>query len=85
MRREETRCHPDIIFHRKDNQIQSIIELHCSYDDFQYPLLFLYGGDGYHLNIPKAGKEAGENKSMSSMDFYASYFMIQPNTSSHIH
>nr|GEY11127.1 putative PIF1 DNA helicase/replication protein A1-like protein [Tanacetum cinerariifolium] len=36
----------------KNNTSPRISELHPSYMELQYPLLFMYGEDGYHENIP---------------------------------
>ncbi|GKE76589.1 hypothetical protein Tco_1542709 [Tanacetum coccineum] len=42
----------DIIVSNKSSGPQMISELHPSYMALQYPLLFLYGEDGYHDKIP---------------------------------
>ncbi|KAL3625826.1 hypothetical protein CASFOL_030355 [Castilleja foliolosa] len=42
----------DIIVDHKCNGLQRISELHPSYMAMQYPLLFPYGEDGFHENIP---------------------------------
>ncbi|GJW72906.1 ATP-dependent DNA helicase PIF1-like protein [Tanacetum coccineum] len=42
----------DIVVNKKDSRSKTISELHPSYMALQYPLLFLYGEDGYHDNIP---------------------------------
>jgi hypothetical protein len=41
----------DIRIRRRDNTMQIIQDLHCSYEALQYPLTFWEGEDGYHLNI----------------------------------
>ncbi|GJU15981.1 reverse transcriptase domain-containing protein [Tanacetum coccineum] len=41
----------DIIVNKKDSEPKRISELHTSYMALQYPLLFLYGEDGYHDKI----------------------------------
>ncbi|GJV25872.1 ATP-dependent DNA helicase PIF1-like protein [Tanacetum coccineum] len=42
----------DIIVNTKDGRPKRISELHPSYMALQYPLLFPYGEDGYHDQIP---------------------------------
>ncbi|GKA53506.1 DNA helicase PIF1, ATP-dependent [Tanacetum coccineum] len=41
----------DIVVNKKDRGPKRISELHPSYMALQYPLLFLYGEDGYHDKI----------------------------------
>nr|GEU36865.1 hypothetical protein [Tanacetum cinerariifolium] len=41
----------DIVVNKKDIGPKRILELHPSYMALQYPLLFLYGDDGYHDKI----------------------------------
>ncbi|GKB44051.1 helicase, partial [Tanacetum coccineum] len=43
----------DIVVNKKDSWPKRILKLHPSYMALQYPLLFPYGEDGYHDNIPK--------------------------------
>ncbi|GJW22559.1 hypothetical protein Tco_0033181 [Tanacetum coccineum] len=47
-------AHPtrDIVVDRKDTGPQRVSELHPSYMALQYPLLFPYGEDDFHENIP---------------------------------
>ncbi|GKA59313.1 hypothetical protein Tco_0758626 [Tanacetum coccineum] len=47
-------AHPtrDIVVDRKDTGPQRVSELHPSYMALQYPLLFPYGEEGFHENIP---------------------------------
>nr|GEV98954.1 DNA helicase PIF1, ATP-dependent [Tanacetum cinerariifolium] len=42
----------DIIVNKQDSGPKRISELHPSYMALQYPLLFLYGEDGFHDRIP---------------------------------
>ncbi|GFS52383.1 uncharacterized protein TNCV_4850891 [Trichonephila clavipes] len=37
----------DAVLCRHDNRLQRIAETHRSYDSLQYPLMFVYGEDGY--------------------------------------
>ena len=41
----------DIVLHYRDGGLQHISELHRGYDPLQYPLLFPYGTDGWHINL----------------------------------
>ena len=58
--------------------LQSFSDTHRSYDPLSYPLLFPYGTDGYHLNIPH---QLGQHH-VTAMQFYA-YRLMQrdPNHS----
>nr|GEX23127.1 helicase [Tanacetum cinerariifolium] len=42
----------DIVVNKNNTGPQRISKLHPSYMALQYPLLFLFGEDGYHENIP---------------------------------
>ena len=68
----------DIIINSRDNKLQRVCETHRSYDCLQYPLLFVYGEDGYHFGIKQFGNNSTKN--VSCMDFYAYYFMIRDNS-----
>ncbi|XP_058741411.1 uncharacterized protein LOC131613788 [Vicia villosa] len=41
----------DIIIHARDGHLQQIDEFHPAYLAYQYPLIFVYGEDGYRKNI----------------------------------
>ncbi|XP_058775057.1 uncharacterized protein LOC131649304 [Vicia villosa] len=41
----------DIIIHARNEHLQQITEFHPAYLAYQYPLIFLYGEDGYRKNI----------------------------------
>ncbi|KAF1870744.1 hypothetical protein Lal_00026522 [Lupinus albus] len=41
----------DIILDKKSGKLKRINELHTSYLGYQYPLLFLYGEDGYRHDV----------------------------------
>ncbi|CAH1447378.1 unnamed protein product [Lactuca virosa] len=45
-----------LIEDRGDGTVRRISELHPSFMALQYPLLFPYGEDGFHLNIPLSSK-----------------------------
>ncbi|GJR28885.1 ATP-dependent DNA helicase PIF1-like protein [Tanacetum coccineum] len=73
--REPTR---DIVVNKKDSRPKRISELHPSYMALQYPLLFLYGEDGYHDNIPyhtNTGKRKTTRDNVIMKEYYA--YVIQ--------
>ncbi|XP_058751157.1 uncharacterized protein LOC131624213 [Vicia villosa] len=41
----------DIIIHARNGHLQQITEFHPAYLAYQYPLIFVYGEDGYRKNI----------------------------------
>lgn len=41
-----------IVEERGNGNVKHISELHPSFMSLQYPFLFPYGEDGYHVNIP---------------------------------
>lgn len=41
----------DIIIRKRDSSLKRVTETHRSYDALQYPILFAYGEDGYHINL----------------------------------
>jgi hypothetical protein len=43
--------HRDIVLHRRNNQVQRVVETHRSYDALQYPIIFWQDEDGYHFSI----------------------------------
>ena len=68
----------DIIVNNKDIGPQRISDLHPSYMVLQYPLLFPYGEDGFHDNIPyhdNTGKRKTTRGFVTMKEYYA--YMIQ--------
>nr|GEV86403.1 ATP-dependent DNA helicase PIF1-like [Tanacetum cinerariifolium] len=64
----------DIIVDKKDSGPKRISELHPSYMTLQYPLLFPYGEDGFHVKIPYPANEGSQktNRGFVTMkEFYA--------------
>jgi hypothetical protein len=45
----------DVVIAQQAGPFQRISELHVGYMALHYPLLFPYGEDGWHLNIPLNG------------------------------
>ncbi|XP_014772301.1 uncharacterized protein LOC106870662 [Octopus bimaculoides] len=78
----------DIVLWRRDTTLQRITETHRSYDTLQYPLLFVYGEDGYHIGIPQQHPQNRHeylNKQVSCMDFYSYQCMTRNNSCNHLH
>ncbi|XP_039602247.1 uncharacterized protein LOC120524463 [Polypterus senegalus] len=71
----------DIILHLKSDQLQRISELHRSYDPLQYPLMFPYGEDGYHINV----LQCNSTKTVSAMTFYRYRIMVRENETNYLH
>ncbi|ONK71066.1 uncharacterized protein A4U43_C04F4350 [Asparagus officinalis] len=70
----------DIIIKHKKKGFQRITELHPSYMPLQYPLLFPYGEDGWHMGLQNHNLN-GKNrkrKKMSMKDYYA--YRLQQRT-----
>ncbi|GJS23495.1 DNA helicase PIF1, ATP-dependent [Tanacetum coccineum] len=75
----------DVIVNSKDSRPRRVSELHPSYMALQYPLLFPYGEDGFHEEIPY-NKNIGIRKTKrgyATMKEYYSYIIQQrPNQGS---
>ena len=41
----------NIVLHYRNGHLDQVSELHRAYDALQYPLLFPYGTDGYHIYL----------------------------------
>lgn len=64
----------DIIVEHRRNGLQRISELHPSYMAMQYPLLFPYGEDGFHENIPyfiNVGRRKTGRKHITMREYYS--------------
>ena len=66
----EPTANRDIIIFLKDGHLKRISELHPGYDPMQYPLLFPYVTDGYHIYI------RGRNGRKVTQQQYYSYHMM---------
>ena len=61
---EERSNHRDIVLHLSGRGLRRISQLHPSYSSLHYVLLFPYGEDGWHNDIPaQAGPSGAEKKS----------------------
>ncbi|XP_014204683.1 uncharacterized protein LOC106636701 [Copidosoma floridanum] len=45
----------DIILHGRHGRLERVFELHRFYDSLQYPLMFVFGENGYSINVPLYG------------------------------
>ncbi|GKB66916.1 ribonuclease H-like domain-containing protein [Tanacetum coccineum] len=64
----------DIVVNKNNTGPQRISELHPSYMTLQYPLLFLYGEDGYHEKIPYHSN-GGSRKTKRGYQYLVDAFM----------
>ena len=62
----------DIVLHYRDGSLQRISELHRGYDPLQYPLLFSYGTDGWHINLKLAN-----GRKLTAMVYYRYHIMVR--------
>eukprot|EP00106_Octopus_bimaculoides_P009294 XP_014776736.1 PREDICTED: uncharacterized protein LOC106873752 [Octopus bimaculoides] len=77
-----------IVLSCRDNSIQQIHESHRAYDALQYPLLFVYGEEGYHFGIPQHHPQRPDectSKNVSCMEFYSYRLMTRGNSMNHLH
>ncbi|PWA63481.1 hypothetical protein CTI12_AA311720 [Artemisia annua] len=64
----------DVVIERHSREPESVNKLHPSYMSLQFPLLFIYGEEGYHLNLRLRnldGSDAEEEKKMTMKIYYA--------------
>ena len=66
----------DIILRNLDGNLKSISDLNPKYAILQYPLLFPYGDDTFHIDI----KVAGQTKPISTREYYAYHIMVRTGT-----
>ncbi|CAH1440092.1 unnamed protein product [Lactuca virosa] len=60
-----------LIEDRGDGTVRRISELHPSFMALQYPLLFPYGEDGFHLNIPLSSNSTShKRKNVTLREYY---------------
>ncbi|GJT46020.1 helicase [Tanacetum coccineum] len=71
----------DIIVNKLHSGPKRISELHPTYMALQYPLLFLYGEDGFHEKIPyyTNSRRRKTNRGFVTMKEYYSYIIHQRN------
>ena len=66
----------DIVLHYRDGGLKHISELHRGYDPMQYPLLFLDGTDGCHVNL-----KLRNGRKLTAMVYYRYHIMVRENVS----
>ena len=70
----------DIVLHYRDGGLQHISELHRGYDPLQYPLLFPYGTDGWHINL-----KLQNGRKLTAMVYYRYHIMVRQDVSVLLH
>ncbi|CAH1415138.1 unnamed protein product [Lactuca virosa] len=64
-------CRDVLIEDRGDGTVRRISELHPSFMALQYPLLFPYGEDGFHLSIPLSSNSTSyKGKNVTLREYY---------------
>ncbi|CAN7085429.1 unnamed protein product, partial [Brassica oleracea var. botrytis] len=74
----------DIVLQHKSGKLTRIDEIHISYLALQYPLIFVYGEDGFRVGIKKGITEASKklkNPSISMRQFFAFRLQERDNES----
>ncbi|XP_028093750.1 uncharacterized protein LOC114293828 [Camellia sinensis] len=66
-----TETHRDIIVQKNDGILKRISEIHPSYVQLQYPLLFPYGTDGWRCGISSNTFSSRSRNNVSIREFYA--------------
>lgn len=72
----------DIVLETMDGNLKRISELHAGYLPLQYPLLFPYGEDGYHIDLQLKRTTTCSTKPrtrVSMREFFAYKLMERPN------
>ena len=70
----EARTDYDVIIQRHSGEAESVNKLHPTYMSLQFPLLFIYGEQGYHRDLtltPLGGAELQDPKRMTMKAYYA--------------
>ena len=70
----ETTTQYDVVIQRHSGEAESVNKLHPAYMALQFPVLFIYGEQGYHLNLRLRGSgdtETQEQKRMTMKAYYA--------------
>ena len=77
---EERSIHRDIVVHLSGGGFRRISHLHPSYSSLHYVLLFPYGEDGWHMDIPAQRGPQGQQRSpkVSERAYYAHRIHVRP-------
>ena len=62
----------DIVIRLKDGHLKRISELHPRYDPLQYPVLFPYGTDGYHIYM-----QGRNGRKVTQQQYYCFHMMVR--------
>ena len=62
----------DIVIRLKDGHLKRISELHPGYDPLQYPVLFPYGTDGYHIYM-----QGRNGRKVTQQQYYCFHMMVR--------
>ncbi|XP_074373762.1 uncharacterized protein LOC141714124 [Apium graveolens] len=79
---EDTKKYRDVIVQTKQGFLKRVYETFHKFMTLQYPLLFPYGDDGYHLKIPyktSVGKCSKKKVYITMREYYAYQLMIRNN------
>ncbi|KAL8621594.1 hypothetical protein ACOMHN_026265 [Nucella lapillus] len=68
----------DIVLRLKDGGLKRISELHRSYDPLQYPLIFMYGTDGYNIYMTNAS-----GKKITQQQYYSYHLQVRQENDVH--
>ncbi|XP_077215969.1 uncharacterized protein LOC143850629 [Tasmannia lanceolata] len=80
----ETNVESDVIVEHKSDGLQRISDLNPSFMAMQYPILFPYGEDGYHLGIPckcNEGRRQTKRHCVTMREYYAYRIQQRENES----
>ena len=70
----------DIVLHYRDDGSRHISELHRGYDPLQYPFLFPYGTDDWHVNL-----KLQNGRKLTAMVYYRYHIMVRQTLSVLLH
>jgi len=62
----------DIVLQYRNSTLACISELHRGYDPLQYPLIFPYGTDGWHINL-----KLQNTKKLTCRSYYCYIIMVR--------
>ncbi|KAL6582395.1 hypothetical protein OROMI_006409 [Orobanche minor] len=74
----------DVTVETQSGALQRINELHPSYLPLQYPLLFIYGEDGYYADVPHAESSNNKRINLTIREFTAYRIQDRVNEGSQI-
>nr|GEW38707.1 DNA helicase [Tanacetum cinerariifolium] len=77
----ETEMNYDMIFETRSGYPQRVSKLHPSYMSLQFPLLFIYGKDGYSKDLKMIGStnSSSKDKRLTMLVYYSYYLHDRAN------